>query len=72
MDRVNKLTAGTNETEYMLIGHPGKICKVDCLQLIMLSNFAKKLAMKTKSLVIIVKGGLSEEEHLKFVQKEIH
>ena len=55
---IDKLAANPNKIEYMLIGHPLKVNKLDISELLMQSNSELEFAEKTKSLAIIVSGGL--------------
>ena len=52
--RINKLTANPKKTEYMLIGHPRKVNKLDVSEPLMLNTSEIKRAKKTKSLGVIV------------------
>ena len=59
--RINKLTANPKKTEYMLIGHPRKVNKLDVSEPLILNNSEIKRAKKTKSLGVIADEGLNWE-----------
>ena len=56
--RINKLTANPKKTEYMLIGHPRKVNKMDVCEPLILNNSEIKRAKKTKPLGVIVDEGV--------------
>ena len=68
--RINKLTANPKKTEYMFIGHPRKVNKLDVSEPLMLNNSEIKRA-KTKSLGVIVDEGLIWEQHFKVVKGKV-
>ena len=69
--RINKLTANPKKTEYMLIGHPRKVNKLDVSEPLILNNSEIKRAKKTKSLGVIVDEGLNWEQHFKIVKGKV-
>ena len=69
--RINKLTANPKKTEYMLIGHPRKVNKLDVSEPLILNNSEIKRAKKTKSLGVIVDEGLNWEQHFKVVKGKV-
>ena len=69
--RINKLTANPKKTEYMLIGHPRKVNKLDVSEPLMLNNSEIKRAKKTKSLGVIIDERLSWEQHFKVVKGKV-
>ena len=46
--RINRLTANPKKTEYMLIGHPGKVNKLDVSEPLMLNNSKNKTRKEDK------------------------
>ena len=69
--RINKLTANPKKTEYMLIGHPRKVNKLDVSEPLILNNSEIERAKKTKSLGVIVDEGLNWEQHFKVVKGKV-
>ena len=47
--RINKLTPNPKKTEYMLIGHPRKVNKMDVSEPLILNNSEIKRVKQTKS-----------------------
>ena len=69
--RINKLTAHPKKTEYMLIGHPRKVNKLDVSEPLILNNSEIKRAKRTISLGVIVDEGLNWEQHFKVVKGKV-
>ena len=59
--RINKLSANPKKTEYMIIGHPRKINKIEVHEPLRLNDSDIKRVTNIKSLGIIVDEGLNWE-----------
>ena len=64
---INKLSANPKKTEYVIIGHPQKINKIEVHEPWRLNNSYMKRVTNTKSLGIIVDEGLNWERQYKTV-----
>ena len=69
--RLNKLSANPKKTEYMIIGHPRRINKVEVNETLRLNDSEIKRVKKTKSLGVIVDEGLNWEEQFKTVRGKV-
>ena len=69
---IHKLTANPKKTEYMLIGHPRKVNKMDVSEPLILNNSEIKRVKQTKSLGLIVGEGFNPDQHFKVVKGKIH
>ena len=69
--RVNKLTVNPNKTEFMFIGHPCRINKIETLAPLKLDDTEIKGVRKTKSLGVIVDKNLSWKEHFKSLKDKV-
>ena len=69
--RVNKLTVNPNKTEFIFIGHPCRINKIETLAPLKLNNTEIKRVRKTKSLGVIVDENLSWKEHFKSLKGKV-
>ena len=69
--RIKKLTANPTKTEYMLIGRPLKVNKMDVSGPLMLNNAVMKRVKQTKSPGIIADEGLNWEQHFKVVKEKV-
>ena len=67
---MNKLSANPKKTEYMIIGHPRKINKIEVHEPVRLNDSDLKRVMNTKSLGIIVDEGLNWERQYKTVHNK--
>ena len=63
--RVNELTVNPKKTEYMFIGYPCRINKIETLAPLKLNGTEIKRVRKTKSLVVILDENLSWKDHFK-------
>ena len=66
--RINKLSANPEKSEYMIIGHPRKINKIEVHEPLKLNDSDIKRVTNTKSLEIVVDEGLNWELQYKTVQ----
>ena len=68
--RINKLNANPKKTEYLIIGHPRKINKIEVHEPLKLNDSDIKRVTNTKSLGIIVYEGLNWERKYKTVHNK--
>ena len=68
--RINKLSANPKKTEYMIIGHPSKINKIEVHEPLRLNDSDIKRMTNTKSLGIIVDERLNWERQYKTVHNK--
>ena len=68
--RMNKLSANSKKTAYMIIGHPRKINKVEVHEPLRLNDSDIKRVTNTKSLGIVVDEGLNWERQYKTVHNK--
>ena len=69
--RINKLSANPKKTEYMIIGHPRKINKIEVHEPLRLNDSdIKQRVTNTKSLGIIVDEGLNWKRQYKTVHNK--
>ena len=68
--RINELSANPQETEYMIIGNPRKINKIEVHESLRLNDSDIKRVMNTNSLGIIVDEGLNWERQYKTVHNK--
>ena len=52
--RLNKLSANSQKTEYMIIGHPRRTNKVEIYETLRLNNSDIRRVKKTKSFVTLI------------------
>ena len=69
--RVNKLTVNPNKTEFMFIGHPCRINKIETLAPLKINDTEIKRVRKTKSLGVIVDENLSWKEQFKSLKGKV-
>ena len=69
--RVNKLSASPRKTEYIIIGHPRRINKIQVSELLNLNNSEIKHVAKTKSLGAVVDERLKWEDQLSQVKGKV-
>ena len=65
--RRNKLSVNPKTSEYMIIGHPRKTSMIEVHEQLRLNGLEIKRVANTKSLGIIVDGGLNWEQQFKAV-----
>ena len=69
--RINKLSANPKKTEFMFIGHPRRINKIETLDPLKLNGTEIKRVRKTKSLGVIVDENISWKEHFKSLKSKV-
>ena len=69
--RINKLSANPEKTEYMVIGHPRRINKVEISEPLNLNDSEIKRVAKTRSLGVIVDEGLNWDDQFNKVKGKV-
>ena len=69
--RVNKLNANPQKTEYMVIGPPRRVNKIETSEPLNLNDSEIKRVAKTKSLGVIVDEGLNWDDQFNKIKGKV-